>query len=614
MKRAHPITLATVLLCAAIATAQPSIFNPPPVPTPPPVGWTEVDTERRDDRFYIAAQPDIAGIKAFADLGGVMVINLRRPTEMERVPFDESHVVDAARMKYLTIPVSPETFSADDVRAFDAAVAETQGPVLVHCASGNRAAAMLAARDAMNGTLALGQAIRKGHTLGLSPGMAEAVRRVILSDPQRIADAVQADRMREDVFSLADFGTRHTLSDTVSDERGIGAARRWVKMRFEESSATSGRSGPEAMLVELDEHIIEPDGRRIREPISVVNVVCTIPGAMPEARDRLIYVMGHLDSRASDVMDAQIEAPGANDDASGVAACIELARVLARERLDATVVLMATSGEEQGLYGARGRAKALAAQDARVIAVLNNDMIGDPSGPGGLNATDAVRVFSEGLPAAMFERDAGLRELATVRRYAAESDSSSRQLARFIAEVARTHATAVQPKLIFRPDRFLRGGDHTPFNELGFPAVRFTEVYEDYTRQHQDIRQEDGVEYGDIPEMVDPEYLADVTRLNAAVVVSLANAPSPPPNARIIVADLTNDTTLRWDPSPEPDVAGYQVVWRDTTASDWESLRDVGQELTATIDLSKDNWFFGVRAYDKDGYLSPVTTPVAARD
>ena len=615
MNKPHLLALSILTLLPSLAPAQQSIFNPPPVPDAPPVGWTEVDTERRDDRFYIAAQPDIAGIKAFADLGGVMVINLRRDSEMERVPFDESDVVDAAGMRYLSIPVSPDSFSADDVRAFDAAIASTEGPVLIHCASGNRAASMLAARDAMTGNLTLAQALRKSYSLGLAPGMAEAVRRIILTDPARIADAVQADRMRDDIFSLAEFGTRHTLSDTKSDDRGIGAARRWVKMRFEESSAISGRSGPQAMRVELDAHTIEPDGRRVLEPIAVVNVVCTIPGSMPEARPRLIYVMGHLDSRASDVMDAQIEAPGANDDASGVAACLELARVLASERLDATVVLMATSGEEQGLYGATAHAHALADAHAQVQAVLNNDIIGDPSGPGGLDADDQVRVFSEGMPSAPFADDAhAIRELATIRRYAAESDSPSRQLARFVAEVARTHNTAVQPKLIFRPDRFLRGGDHTPFNELGFPAVRFTEVYEDYTRQHQDIREEDGVDYGDIPEMVDPEYLANVTRLNAAVVVSLANAPSAPANARIIVANLTNDTTLRWDPSPETDVAGYQVVWRDTTASDWQSLRDVGPELTATIDLSKDNWFFGVRAYDNEGYLSPVVTPIAARN
>lgn len=608
------LALATITLLASAAPAQQSILNPPPVPEAPPVGWTQVDPERRDGRFYIAAQPDIPGIRAFADLGGLMVVNLRRATENEAVPFDESDVVTAAGLRYLSIPVSPDSFSREDVRAFDQAVRAVEGPVLVHCASGNRAAAMIAARDAMIEGIPLGESLRKGYALGLAPGMGEAVRRIVQIDPVRIGDAIHEDRMREDVFTLAEFGTRHTLSDTQSEDRGIGAARRWVKMRFEESSATSGRTGDEVMLVELDEHIIEPDGRRIREPISVVNVICTIPGAMPEARDRLIYVMGHLDSRASDVMDAQIEAPGANDDASGVAACLELARILARERLDATVVLMATSGEEQGLYGATRRAQALAAQDAKVIAVLNNDMIGDPAGPDGLRADDAVRVFSEGLPAAMFESESGLRDLATIRRYATESDSPSRQLARFIAEVARTHNTAVQPKLIFRPDRFLRGGDHTPFNQLGFPAVRFTEVYEDYTRQHQDIREEDGVDYGDIPEMVEPEYLADVTRLNAAVLVSLANAPSPPPNARIIVAELTNDTTLRWDASPEPDVAGYQVVWRETTASDWQKLQDVGPALEATIDLSKDNWFFGLRAYDRDGYLSTVTTPIAARN
>lgn len=606
--------LGLCLFCST-ALAQNSILNPPPPPETPPIGWSEVDTNRTAGSFYIAGQPDINGLKAFAKLGGVFVVNLRRESENESVPFDEASEAESAGLGYLSIPVSADSFSAEDVWAFDAAVRDLEGPILVHCKSGNCSAAMIAAHQSLINHLPLGEALHTGFDLGMSGSMAESVRRVVLREPARIADRIEQDRLRDSVFTLAEFGTRHTLSDATSPDRGIGAARRWIKRSFEEASALSGRTGELTLKVEFDSHIVEPDGRRILEPVQVVNVLCTIPGIMPEARERLIYVLAHYDSRATDAMNATIDAPGANDDASGVAALIELAHVLSRERLDATVILMATAGEEQGLYGARAHAKALASAGKRVTAVFNNDTIGDPSGPDGFNAPDQVRLFSEGLPASLFEddEDAALRALRTIRQYATESDSQSRQLARYIAETARTYETTVQPMLIFRPDRFLRGGDHTAFNEVGFSAVRFVEVYEDYARQHQDVREQDGIEYGDVPEYVDPEYLADVTRLNAVALVALANAPSPPSNARVLVATLSNNTTLRWEAPPEPDVAGYQVVWRATNANDWESVNDVGNNLQATIDLSKDNWFFGIRAYDRDGYLSPVVTPIPAR-
>ncbi len=614
MNRLHLIGAAGVAILIGIAAGQSSIVSPATPPPPPRVGWVVVDQDRRSDDFYIAGQPDIEGLEAFSELGGVLVINLRRSSEMERIPFDEDEQAEKFGLGYVSIPVSSGSFSAEDIWAFDRAVREADGPVLVHCASGNRAAAMIAAHKALVGGVSLGRAMHEAYGLGMRTSMGEPVRRVLLQDPARIADLIEPGRIRDDIFTLAGFGTRHTMSDTKSDTRGIGAARRWIKQQFEKAGTESGRTGDLAVRVAFDVHTVKADGRRISEDVEVVNVVCTIPGTMPEARERLYYVVAHYDSRASGAMDAESDAPGANDDGSGTAACLELARVIAKQNLDATVVLLATAGEEQGLYGARAHARMIAGQGAEVAGVLSNDIVGDPSGPGGLMARDEVRVFSEGIPASVFEDgEDGLRKLRTIRGYAAESDSTSRQLARYIAEVARTFRTAVRPRLIFRPDRFLRGGDHTAFNEMGYAAVRFTDVYEVYTRQHQDVREEDGIAYGDIPEMVDPEYLADVTRLNAATIVNLANAPSPPPNVRIMVAELTNDTTLRWDASPEPDVAGYQVVWRATTASDWKSLRDVGPELEATIDLSKDNWFFGVRAYDLDGYLSPVVTPVAAR-
>lgn len=423
---------------------------------------------------------------------------------------------------------------------------------------------------------------------------------------------VSASALREHVDALAGFGTRHTLSETESETRGIGAARRWLRGAFADAVADSGRDGALEPLVHFEVHRVEADGRRVTRDVEVVNVVCVIPGAMPEARDRHYYAVAHYDSRASGANDAEAEAPGANDDGSGTAALIELARVLSRLRLDSTVVLLATAGEEQGLLGAAAHADMVLTPNEHprdVRAVLSSDIVGDPRGVSGLEARDRIRVFSEGVP-----RRQDTRGMAELMRLGAENDSPSRQLARFVAYVAEREGTGVRPWLIYRSDRFLRGGDHTAFNERGVPAVRLTQVHEVYERQHQDVREEGGDRYGDTPEWVDTEYLADVTRLNAAVLVHLANAPSAPGRARIVVADLAYDTTLRWAPSPEPDVAGYEVVWRDTSSPSWDHVTDVGDVTEATIDLSRDNWFFGVRAYDGDGYRSPVAFPGAARE
>lgn len=422
---------------------------------------------------------------------------------------------------------------------------------------------------------------------------------------------ISPENLRRIVDRLASFGTRHTLSETASTTRGIGAARAWIVRELEAASQAGG-----GRLLVSAEEFTAPPGRRIPQPTPVVNIVAVLPGTMPQAADRRYYVVGHYDSMPSDVMDPRSDAPGANDDGSGTAVVMEIARVLASRPLEATVVFLCTAGEEQGLVGARYHADAAKARGERILGVLNNDIVGDPWGPGGDPARTTrhlIRVFSEGLP-----RNPSAEELARIRELAGESDSPSRQLARFIHEVARRERTAVQPMLVFRQDRFLRGGDHIAFNDAGFPAVRFCEVHEDYRRQHQTPRVETGpdgtpVQYGDLPQFVDAEYLADVARLNAAVLVHLANAPSPPPNARIVIAGLDYRTTLRWDPSPEPDVAGYEVVWRDTTEPLWTHARDVGAATEATIDESKDNVFFGVRAYDRDGYRSPVAFPVAAR-
>jgi Zn-dependent M28 family amino/carboxypeptidase len=401
------------------------------------------------------------------------------------------------------------------------------------------------------------------------------------------------------VDKLAGFGTRHTLSDTSSPTRGIGAARNWIEAEMKRH---------QALAVTQERHRQEADGRRILQETEIVNVVAELPGSMPEARARRYYVIGHYDSRATEANDATSDAPGANDDASGVAVVMELARVMSRHKYDSTLVFMATAAEEQGLYGARQHARAARAAGLDVRAVLSNDIVGDPSSPRGAPHDRQIRIFSEGVPAA-----ASGEALNELRSVGAENDSPSRQLARAIAEVAAWHATEVRPLLIFRRDRFLRGGDHTPFNELGIPAVRFTVVDENYDRQHQNVRTENGKQYGDLPQFVDSRYLAGVARVNAAALAHLANAPSAPPDARILTGGLSVQTALRWARSPEPDVAGYEVIWRETTSPFWQYVRDAGSKTEITLDLNKDNWLFGVRAYDKHGYRSPVSFPRPGR-
>lgn len=417
-------------------------------------------------------------------------------------------------------------------------------------------------------------------------------------------ERITPEGVRAMVEKLVSFGTRHTLSDANDPVRGIGAARRWLHEEFVAISEGGREGGGGGRLQVVSESFVTPPGVRIDAPTELVNVMAILPGTMPEAALRRYYVVGHYDSRASDQMDRTIDAPGANDDASGVAVVLECARALVGERLDATIVFLATPGEEQGLLGAHYRASQARADGEDIRGVLNNDIVGDPLGEPGL-----IRVFSEGIP-----RNASAEELARIRGLSAESDGGSRQLARFLEDVARIEGCAVRPMMVYRPDRFLRGGDHSAFNERGFAAVRFTVVHEDYDRQHQDVRVEGERTYGDTADLLDWAYLAGVARLNAAALVHLANAPSTPGNVRIITAQLERATTLRWSASPEPDVAGYEVVWRDTTEARWTDSKDVGNVTEITLPLNKDNVFVGVRAYDREGYRSPVGFAGAGRN
>jgi Zn-dependent M28 family amino/carboxypeptidase len=413
--------------------------------------------------------------------------------------------------------------------------------------------------------------------------------------------------MAESIAHLVGFGTRHTLSDATSPTRGIGAARTWIKAQLDAIAAASGRTGAEAMEVSFDRHVQKADGKRVPTDTEIVDVMAVLPGSLPAARDRRYYVVGHYDSRVTDVMDATSAAPGANDDASGVAVVLELA-ILSRAHLESTVVFLATAGEEQGLYGAKLHAEEARARGWDVRGVLNDDIVGDPSPVLGTAPHDrAIRVFSEGIPLYPPEAaDAGA--IAEIRKLAAENDSPSRELARFVADVAAEEATRIQPVLVFRADRFLRGGDQIAFAEVGYPALRFTTVEEHYDRQHQTLRTDDaGTRLGDLPEHVDARYLAGVAELEAAVLVHLAQAPSAPANVRVITADLASDTLLRWSPSPEPDVAGYEVVWRATTSATWEHAVDAGSATELRVPINKDDVLFGVRAYDRDGWQSPAT-------
>ncbi len=420
---------------------------------------------------------------------------------------------------------------------------------------------------------------------------------------------ISPQQLQATLTTLVGFGTRHTLSDATSETRGIGAARRWIKAEMERGAQASGRVEDRAMRVEFDVHVLAPDGKRVDREVEVVNVVAVLPGQLPVARERRYYVVGHYDSRVSDAMNRDSDAPGANDDGSGTALVIELARVMARYEFDATLVFMATAGEEQGLLGARGHAEAARRAGLQIAGVLSNDIVGDPGDPrGGADHRAQIRVFSEGLPATL-----GAKELGKARQVSALGEAPSRQLARHVAEVAARQGLAVRPVLVFRPDRFLRGGDHLAFTELGFPAIRFTEVAEKYDRQHQDVREVEGRRYGDRLEHVDVAYLAEVARLNAAALAHLARAPSVPGDVQLMADTLSIDTTLRWTASPEPDVAGYEVLRRATTAPDWEYAHDLGTATVATLPYSKDDWLFAVRAYDTAGYRSPAGFPTLAQ-
>jgi hypothetical protein len=448
--------------------------------------------------------------------------------------------------------------------------------------------------------------------------------------------SISPDNVRADIAKLVSFGTRSTLSSMDTDlppGQGILAAADWVESQYRAISSACGG----CLEVKRDDFVEQPappGGRpsRFARPTRLVNVYAILHGTSPDKRAPWVLVTGHYDSRATDVMDSHVGAPGANDDASGVAVSLESARALSKLKFPGTIVFVAVAGEEQGLNGSHHLAQLAKAEGWPLEAVLNNDIVGGDTTPGETEQRkDVVRVFSENVPG-----NATPEQQRQILALGAENDSPSRQLAREIAELApayflpagehskpaqpsqahggRRILPAFQPVLVLRRDRYLRGGDHTSFNNEGFAAVRFTEWRENFNHQHQTVRTENGVEYGDLLKFVDFSYVANVARLNATTLATLASAPSEPLNVRILTHNLDNNTELAWEPSAfAPAGTTYEVVWRDTGQMLWTHASSAGAETHLTLDVSKDNVNFGVRAVDAAGHRSLAVAPVPAR-
>ena len=429
-----------------------------------------------------------------------------------------------------------------------------------------------------------------------------------------VIDNIRSSQIKYYDDKLVSFGTRNTLSDTVSETRGIGAARRWIAEEMTKCAAKShGR-----MTVTLDEHI-EPVGRRVPQPTNIVNVVATLKGtASPE---RVIIVSGHYDSRAPDVLDVVSDAPGANDDASGSAAVLAMACAFAPYEWPATLVFMNVAGEEQGLLGAEHVAEVAAQEHRNIIGMLNNDIIGSPVGDDGQRDDMQVRLFADGFtpllktvldaqkapPTTTLARspEESRKMIDTILRSGGIDDTPTHQLGRYLKQAAESYLPGFHINLIHRRDRFLRGGDHLPFLERGYAAVRFTEPFENFAHQHQNIRLENGVKQGDLSEFVDFSYVARVAQANAAGMGSLALAPLPPQEVGMKVVDLSNDTTLVWKAPIDQSVAGYRIVWREPAAGVWQHTKDVGLiDHDVLKGISKDNYVFGVAAISQSGAVS----------
>jgi len=413
-----------------------------------------------------------------------------------------------------------------------------------------------------------------------------------------IVEAVSAERLEADIRALAGFGTRHTRSDTTSDTRGIGAARRWLKEQYEQIAADCG-----GCLEVVEQRFVVSGERRIPDATTVVNVLAIQRGTMHP--NRYVIMSGDIDSRASDVMDFESDAPGANDNASGLAGTIEAARVLSQYTFGSTIIYAGLSGEEQGLFGGEHMAAVAQEEGWDIAAVLNNDMIGNIEGQDGVVDNSVFRVFSQPFPVTASEE-----EIRRMRFFGGEVDGPSRQIARYVDRITDLYLRNLDAMMIYRLDRFGRGGHHRPFNDEGFAAVRIMEAHEDYTEQHQNIRVEDGIDYGDVIEEVNFDFARKMTGVNAATMAAMAWAPPAPQNVQIGGA-VRPSTTLAWDPVDAPNLAGYKLYWRRTDASQWQESVFVGPDVTQhTLEnIIIDNYLFGVASVAENGNESPVVFP-----
>jgi hypothetical protein len=428
---------------------------------------------------------------------------------------------------------------------------------------------------------------------------------IVQRDPEieSMVKEVSADSMKSYINKLVSFGTRSTLSTTKDKKRGIGAAREWVVQRFNEF----GKNSNGQLTAYVDTTTLQPDGRRVDSLTSLGNAMAILKGTDPND-DRIYIISGHLDSRVTDVMNRRSDAPGANDDGSGVAAVMECARVMSKHSFPATIIFVAVSGEEQSLLGSTFLANEAKSKNWNVDAMLNNDIMGsNNSNETNIIDNTRLRVFSEGISSL----DTG-RAAANVRSMGLENDSRSRQLARYVKETGERYVDNLQVVMIYRSDRFLRGGDHTPFLQKGYAAVRLTEMNENFNHQHQDLRTDKGVVYGDLPEFMDFEYLRKNTGVNLSTLANLAKASSEPQEVRIEVRNLTNSTTLNWKAPKNGTVKGYYVMMRETTSAVWEK-KIFTTQTTITIPYSKDNYFFAVQSVNESGNESLPVIPGVGR-
>lgn len=428
-----------------------------------------------------------------------------------------------------------------------------------------------------------------------------SAQQVIMRDPAIAAmiAEVSPDSLRSHIDKLVSFGTRHTMSTVTDSKRGIGAARQWVLSRFNEfAKQSNGR-----MTATIDTWTLQPDGRRVDVAHEIGNVMATLKGTDPND-DRIFMVSGHIDSRVSDVNNRESDAPGANDDGSGTAAVIELARVMSKHSFPATIIFVAVSGEEQGLLGANHLAERAVTEKWNLEALLNNDIMGSNHSPDTrIIDNTKIRVFSEGLSG--FETD---KRANSIRQYGAENDGKARTLARYVKEIGERYVDNLEIKLIYRNDRYLRGGDHTPFVNRDFAAVRITEMNENFNNQHQDLRIEKGIEYGDYAKHMDFEYLRKNTCVNLASLANLAKAPAMPQNVTLEARNLTNTTSLFWQTPKAGKVKGYYVLMRETHWPFWQK-KFFTDKNGLTLPYSKDNYFFAVQAVGEDGHESLPVLP-----